>query len=438
MTPKARRKDGTYSLERPYTMKKITVLHYDITATYYRATPKPQLASDRVRRLCTIPMQKTWRCVAVIALCLIGAVVSTYLTTIHLHHLATGEPSLCNFNQMLNCDVAISSRFSEVQGVPIAHLGMLFYLGMGTLAVVAWRRAELRPRLHGYMFIGAFLAAAVSLLLFLASMQLRALCVFCFCLYIVNLTLLVITFAGGLSAVRELPAHLGADARALFGSPVRLGLVLLALVGAATATYELAAVVAKAHAVALTRDSSARIDLVDATAPSMGPADAPVTLVEVSDFECPFCQRASETVAELRRLYPDRLRIVFRNFPLDQACNPLLKHQIHENACAAARAAICAGEQGKFWPYAELLFSGATEPSDLLPHARTLGLSEGAFSACLAAPATAARVAADIAAASHAGVVGVPVFLINGRKLTGAKPLEDFRAIIDDELKARR
>ena len=98
--------------------------------------------------------------------------------------------------------------------------------------------------------------------------------------------------------------------------------------------------------------AEARINLLTPSHPALAP-DAPVTIVEISDFECPYCQKASQTLAELRTLYPGKLRLVFRNFPLDESCNKLLKRQIHENACAAARAAFCAGEQGQFWPYAE-------------------------------------------------------------------------------------
>ncbi len=379
-------------------------------------------------------MQKTWRSATVAALSLIGAAVATYLTAVHLRHLRTGAKSACTYNQLFDCDVVNTSRFSELLDVPISHLGLLFYLGMGILAVLALRQPAQRSRLQGYLFLGTLLANVASL--FLAGVSfllLRAACVFCISLYAVNLVTLFVLWPGGWSALRALPTHGAKDAHQLLRP-----WVLLAALFVAAATYQIRGAVQAAHVEAEIRQNSVRIDLQDAAAPSIGKKDASITLVEVSDFECPFCQRAAETVAELRRLYPDSLRVVFRNFPIDKACNPLVKQQVHENACAAARAALCANAQGQFWPYAELLFGGATEPADLRQHVRTLGLDEAAFGACLDAPATAARVANDIAACTRAGITGVPVFFINGRRLAGAKPLAEFRALIDDELNSRR
>lgn len=386
-------------------------------------------------------MQKTWRPAVVVILSLIGAVLSAYLTAIHLRYLSTGQPSACNFNETLNCDVINTSPWSEVRGIPLSHLATLFYLATGLLSVVALRRDEWLRRLRPWLLLGALGAVGLSLVLAGVSAQLRALCVFCASLYAVNLALLVAMLAGGgaVADLGSLPGQLGGDLRALLRPPA-LALTLVALCGAGVSIYAVAGAVTAAHEQATARKKDVRIDLYDPTAPAIGPAGAAVTLVEISDFECPFCQRASETIAELRRLYPEQLRVVFRNFPLDQACNPLLKRQIHENACAAARAAICAGAQGpeKFWQYAEKLFSGATEPTDLPEHAKALGLDEASFAACQKEPATAARIATDIEACSKAGVVAVPVFLINGRRLAGAQPIEAFKALIDEELRARR
>lgn len=384
-------------------------------------------------------MQKTWRPAVVVLLSLIGAVLSAYLTLIHLRYLSTGQPSACNFNETLNCDAINTSSWSEVAGVPLSHVATLFYLLAGLSAVVAMRREEWLRRLRGPLLAATLAAAVLSLVLAGVSAQLKALCVFCASLYVVNLALLITMVVGGgaLADLRRLPADVGATLRAL-ANPTALVLVLMALVGAGIATQAMRGAVTSAQEQATARKQEKRIDLFDPTAPALGPADAAVTLVEISDFECPFCQRASETIAELRRLYPDKVRVVFRNFPLDKACNPLLKRQIHENACAAARAAICAGTQGKFWPYAERLFGGATEPADLPAHAKELGLDEAAFASCLTAPATTARIATDIDACSKAGVSAVPVFLINGRRLAGAQPIEAFKTLIDEELRARR
>jgi protein-disulfide isomerase len=190
------------------------------------------------------------------------------------------------------------------------------------------------------------------------------------------------------------------------------------------------------HSASASALPQARIQLSSATAPTLGPLSAKVSIVEISDFECPFCQAAAATMKAVLAAYPGQLRVEFRHFPLDQACNPLLKHQVHENACAAARAAVCAAARGKFWPLAEKLFAGNTDPEDLRAALRELDLDDAEQRTCEQRPETAAVVAADIAAASQAGITGVPVFLINGRPLRGARPLAEFRRIIDEELRA--
>ncbi len=158
------------------------------------------------------------------------------------------------------------------------------------------------------------------------------------------------------------------------------------------------------------------------------------TLIEVSDFECPFCQKVSGVVEELLTQYPGKIRVVFRHFPLDEACNPLVKRKIHEHACAAARSAYCAGRQGKFFPMAKTLFGGAVEDADHKPLAAELGLDVEAFSRCLLSPEARSTILDDIQAASQNGVRGVPVLFLNGRPVKGAQPIDTYRQIINEEL----
>lgn len=163
---------------------------------------------------------------------------------------------------------------------------------------------------------------------------------------------------------------------------------------------------------------------------SRGPSDAPITIVEFSDYQCPFCLRAEQTLKQVEALYPGQLRIVYRHLPLD----------FHPNAEPAARGAICAEAQGRFWAYHDLLFQNqnALEEPNLFAYAKQLELDEAAFRRCYEDPATAARVGADVTAARSLGASATPTFFINGRELRGAQPLEAFRAIIDQELEAAR
>jgi protein-disulfide isomerase len=166
------------------------------------------------------------------------------------------------------------------------------------------------------------------------------------------------------------------------------------------------------------------------TSPTRGPADAPIEVVEFSDFQCPFCQRVGPAVTQMLQTYGDRIRLVYREYPLPN----------HPNARPASEAGLCANEQGKFWPYHDKLFANQQRlgAGDLRQYAVDLGLDAKRFNACLDSHKNAALVEADIAAGNAAGMNGTPAFFINGRMLSGAQPFDAFKAIIDDELQLKK
>ena len=163
------------------------------------------------------------------------------------------------------------------------------------------------------------------------------------------------------------------------------------------------------------------------TDPAVGPAAAPITLVEFSDFQCPFCQRVEPTLKELRQKYGDKLRIVWKDFPLTQ---------IHPQAFKAGEAGHCAGDQGKYWEYHDRLFANqqALQPADLKKHATDLGLDASAFGSCLDSSKYGERVRDGVSQGTTLGVNSTPTIFINGRRFSGAQPLEVFVAAIDEEL----
>jgi protein-disulfide isomerase len=172
-----------------------------------------------------------------------------------------------------------------------------------------------------------------------------------------------------------------------------------------------------------------RIDVATDPSRLRGNPDAPVTMVEFSDFQCPFCRTAEPTVKEVLAKYKDKIRFSYRDFPLKQ---------IHPLAEQAAEAARCAGEQNKFWEYHDLLYGDQTtlDQASLTEIARTVGLDLNRFSACLASGKFKAPVDSDFQAGIRAGVSGTPAFYINGVFLSGAQPLSAFEKIIDTELAA--
>lgn len=174
-----------------------------------------------------------------------------------------------------------------------------------------------------------------------------------------------------------------------------------------------------------------RIALETEGAPTKGPESAPVTLVEFSDFQCPYCAQINPTLQELQQRYGEKLQVVFRQFPL---------RQIHPEAQKAAEAALCAEDQGKFWPMHDALFSNQQQLAEdnLRAKAEELGLDMKRFERCLDSDAKAEAVQKDLEAGERAGVAGTPAIYVNGRpvQLQSGTPFADQLAeVIDDELR---
>lgn len=162
--------------------------------------------------------------------------------------------------------------------------------------------------------------------------------------------------------------------------------------------------------------------------PAFGPEDAPVTIVEFSDFECPFCARfRSETFDALAEQYDGQIRFVYRDFPLSS---------IHPDAQKAAEAAECADDQGMFWEMHDVIFANQSNMgvAALSGFAEDLELDMSDFDECLNNGKYADEVLADLQEGQTYGVTGTPTFFINGVRLVGAQPLSAFQAIIDQEL----
>jgi protein-disulfide isomerase len=161
---------------------------------------------------------------------------------------------------------------------------------------------------------------------------------------------------------------------------------------------------------------------------SIGPKNAKVTVVEYSDFQCPYCGSFFKTLQQMLTDYKDKVLFVYRNFPLDQ---------IHENARPAAMAAECAGEQGKFFEFHDKLFVSQDKLGDAFYQqtAKDLGLDTGKFNDCLKSDRPGKKVDADYQSGLAAGVQGTPSTFVNGNEISGAQPYTALKAAIDAALK---
>ena len=157
--------------------------------------------------------------------------------------------------------------------------------------------------------------------------------------------------------------------------------------------------------------------------PSVGPANAPVTIVEFSDFRCPYCKLSVPLIKEILAKYPGKVRVVYRDYPGPN----------HPHALQAAEAAQCAGDQGKFWEYHDSLFDRQARGTgwNFTELAKEIGLNQDAFATCLNTGRYREEVAKDLHDGFKLGVTSTPTFFINGRPLVGARPFAEFQAVID-------
>ncbi len=167
---------------------------------------------------------------------------------------------------------------------------------------------------------------------------------------------------------------------------------------------------------------------IPAGAPSTGPETAKVTIVEFTDYQCPYCHRAQSVIDEVLQRYSGQVRFVHLDYPLEG----------HAEAVPAARAARCAAEQGKFWEYHRSLMArpGTLDPADLQGRASMLQLDQRRFTTCLASDKYDAAIEGELRHGMDLGVTGTPAYFVNGRMLSGARPFESFAELIDEELAA--
>jgi protein-disulfide isomerase len=294
-----------------------------------------------------------------------------------------------------------------------------------------------------------------SLLLFLLSLfVIRALCILCIGLYVVNVLLLMSTwllafrgdFVGGLvEGVRNIVTFLrtvSAPKDPHIGNGARFSLVSLVLLAACSwavgplmlklfnaklepgteITHEsfLAWKRAPAVTIPLSLDGGMSGDH------AKGDPGAPIKIVEFADFECPGCRRMYFNLIELLQDYPGKYQLVFRNYPLDHRCNPGIKQEFHKHACAAALFSRCAGEQGRFWEALDWLFSlpeleGYLSPAELRQTMLTRGaqgleLDPEGLAECMDSPRQVKKIQDDIAVADKLGLESTPAFWINGKR----------------------
>jgi protein-disulfide isomerase len=156
-------------------------------------------------------------------------------------------------------------------------------------------------------------------------------------------------------------------------------------------------------------------------------------IAELADFQCPGCKMAAQTLKPFLSKHGDKVRLTFHNFPLDGSCNPYAPHGMHAIACALARGGLCAAKQDKFWPYHDQVYDRQNEGmglSTIDDVAATIGLDTAAFQACMKDPQTEMQLQKDMQLGEMVNLESTPTLVINGHKLTGARPPAEYEALL--------
>ncbi|MCP4804088.1 MAG: vitamin K epoxide reductase family protein [Proteobacteria bacterium] len=345
----------------------------------------------------------------------LGVVVSGYLTQQH------NDPgsAVCNAGEVFNCEVVNTSQFSEIAGVPIALLGLAFYGAITVVSIMGWLARDSfakAPVLVGFSGILGSLVAIV--LMYLSGAELGAWCLFCIATY--GFSFLIA--GGGILASKEIgfaPNIVGALTGAADKSVLAAALSYLAVFGIGFVTCSPTGPIEPAE---LNSDSLLPLFskvtgeiVIRGNEPVYGDPDAPYTLVEWADYECPYCGQVSPQLKQLVELHPE-VKVIFKNYPLSAECNPHVPAAMHENACEAAVAGVCAGRQRAFWDLNRQMFQNQKylAPADLAFMAGDLGLDKAAFQDCMADPSAAEYVQSDIADGKKALVNSTPSLYLKG------------------------
>jgi protein-disulfide isomerase/uncharacterized membrane protein len=396
------------------------------------------------------------------------------LSSVHFiefkYNLKIGD-SFCNINAAFNCDAVTSSKWSTLFGLPLSGYGLGFYLSVVILALATFARVMASRTLFDLVFALSIPAFFFSVYLFIISeFVIGTLCLVCIGMYAVNILLLAASwFFGRDINAGERIASLPRKLRSLFlktGSQQQSPALAVPLLAGALGVAMIGSfVVPETLIKTLLQERNARV--LESALPEQvrrwktnppvtfnygmssgvsndyakGSPDAPIRIVEFSDLECPACKKFSAIVDQLWEQYPGKIYVNFKNYPLDDACNPTVAKRFHPNACFAANLARCAGEQGKFWETIDFIFS--LERSDGPPEVRRqemmeaielLSMDRAAVEECLTSNRQLMKVRADIEEGDRLKVHGTPSVWINEKRLERPDQ-QSLQTIIDQILK---
>ncbi len=412
------------------------------------------------------PSKKTLQVVQLV-LTVLGIALSVYLLVQHTR-LKSGiqeGQSFCSFGKYADCDAVNASDFAEVGGIPIASFGAVFFFLLFMGAVLSWPKGPSFERWQRYIAWLCVVGLVIDLFLFgVQTFELHTYCLLCLTSYLVTI---------GVFIIAGFMLNRGAGFKKLYLAALLRPLASNAKISSGASAVLIISMVAFGWAIAMLpanirlKSESYKVvndaveqffvkwrDLPIKKIPvkpgdgTFGNSASKVQIVEFSDFQCPFCKRTAFTMHTLLNSLGNRVFFVFKNYPLDNACNPKVTYQMHLYACKLAKLAYCSAQKGKFWNFHDAVFlNWDTEKelvkppekgNDPLSNAVTKGplssvFTEGEYKKCLSNPAAEASIGQDLNLGTSFGITGTPTIFINGKQVTIPMSVENLKRLIEIE-----
>jgi protein-disulfide isomerase/uncharacterized membrane protein len=373
-----------------------------------------------------------WR-IAFLVLCTVGTCFSADLLRLHANvHTNPDYHSYCAMSERVNCDTVALSDYSVFLSLPVSMWGLLGYLFMGSLAVWGLRGHPRSPSWPlGFAFGLALCCALLGIALFLIShLIVESVCLVCGGTYLVNIGLAFVAFMALRRGGWAVSDALSRDLRAVSAGPGPFALLLIVFCGVLIAAWLLVPPYWRVEAA--TGPGGLPVGTTAGGHPWIGATEPVLLITEYSDYQCPHCQRGHDEVRKLIEAHPDRVRVVHRQYPLDQQCNNAIPRPFHLYACRYARFSHCAQEQGRFWEANDYLFANGRRRFPVSPEelAANVGLDIDELRACASGEAVAQAIQADLESGRELGIRGTPTYVVRGETYPGRIPPEIIEAAL--------
>ncbi len=404
--------------------------------------------------------------ILVLIFSVLGGVLSLYATGLTFRFTTAGliEPSACSFSDLFTCDTVLSTSYAKMFGVPVAWFGFMYFLWVFFVSVFALinRRKQSGVAAIDIIIFVTSAAVLITLMKALQLISLGVLCPVCAGMYVCVFVIFISCIKLRRTGIRKLISSNVSYVKSIFSSrlsnerysdyfsangtishPWRYWIIFIWLfaIGFLGLRYyentvikpglpNLGPIIQKYYQEEVK-------DIDPAGASFAGKPDAKVRIIEFTDFECPSCRLLSLNMSSILLEYRDRAGFYFMNYPLDRSVNENVTGDLHKNAGFAALAGICAGDQGKFLEFQEIMFENQTSlrAEFIEETAKSLGLNMEEFRSCIQSDETLEKLKTQIRTGKNAGVNATPYLFINGRKVHYWNSPEVIRSIIEEELK---